>query len=432
MEAPGSGAATSARYRYVVLAMLILAYTFNFIDRQILGILKEPIKRELGVSDTQLGLMGGLAFGMLYSTVAVPVAWLADRASRTWIMTVALAVWSGFTMLCGAANGFWSLFLARVGVGLGEAGGVAPAYSLVSDYFPKAQRARALAAYSFGVPVGSALGILFGGLIAASVSWRAAFFAVGGAGVLLAPFFKLVVKDPVRGGLDDGAGVTAAPPRMREVLQLVLRKPTFWLLAFGATSASICGYGLAFWLPSFFMRSLGMTLAQTSVYYGGIVLIGGVVGIWLGGALSDRYGAKSRAAYPLTPAACFVLSLPFFYAAMNTTSPVWAFVLFVTGQALTQSWFGPVVSAIQHMVPAHMRTTANSLYLLVNSLLGTAVGYWIFGFLSDLLAPAYGAESMRYALYYGLGFYPLAALLLYGASRRIERDWVQAARGAAQ
>jgi MFS family permease len=172
------------------------------------------------------------------------------------------------------------------------------------------------------------------------------------------------------------------------------------------------------------MRSLGMTLAQTSVYYGGIVLVGGVAGIWLGGALSDRFGAANKAAYPLTPAACFVLALPFFLAAMNSSSPLVAFVLFVVGQALTQSWFGPVVNAVQHLVPPHMRTTANSLYLLVNSLLGTGVGYWIFGFLSDLLAPTYGAESMRYALYYGLAFYPLAALLLFGASRRIERDWV--------
>ena len=418
---------TSARARYVVLAMLILAYTFNFVDRQILGILKEPIKRDLGVSDTQLGLMGGLAFGILYSTVAVPVAWLADRASRTWIMTGALAVWSGFTMLCGAATGFWSLFLARVGVGLGEAGGVAPAYSLVSDYFPPSQRARALAAYSFGIPVGSALGILFGGLIAARVDWRAAFLVVGGAGVMLAPVFKLLVRDPVRGGLDGATSPAAAPPpRFRAVLRVVGAKPTFWLLALGATSASICGYGLAFWLPSFFMRSLGMTLAQTSVYYGLITLIGGIGGVWLGGVLSDRFGGVNKAAYPLTPALCFLLSVPFFYAAMNSPSPAWAFVLFLVPQALSLSWFGPVVSAIQHMVPAPMRSTANALYLLVNSLLGTGIGYWIFGFLSDRLAPTYGAESMRYALYYGLAFYPVAALLLYGASRRIGRDWVEA------
>lgn len=412
------------RYRYVVLAMLVLAYTFNFLDRQILGILKEPIKKELGLTDTQLGLMGGLAFAMLYSTLAVPIAWLADRMSRTWIMTAALALWSAFTMACGLASGFWSLFLARVGVGFGEAGGVAPAYSLVSDYFPKAQRARALAAYSFGIPVGSALGILFGGLIAASMNWRVAFFIVGGAGVLLAPFLKLVVKDPPRGGLD-GPVSTAPAPSLASVMATVFPKPTFWLLALGAACSSICGYGVAFWLPSFFIRSLGLTLTQTSWYYGAITLIGGLAGIWLGGAFADRFAKRTRAAYALTPAVCFLVALPFAYAAMNTTYLLWAFLLFLVPTGLNLAWLGPVLGAVQHLAPASMRTTVNSLFLLINNLLGIAVGLWIFGFLSDRLAPRYGAESMRYALYYGAGFYVMASVLLFLASRRLHRDWVE-------
>jgi sugar phosphate permease len=423
----------SERYRYVVLAMLILAYTFNFLDRQILGILKEPIKAELGLTDTQLGLMGGLAFAMLYSTLAVPIACLADRTSRTWIMTVALALWSGFTMVCGLASGFWSLFLARVGVGFGEAGGVAPAYSLVSDYFPKAQRARALAAYSFGIPVGSAAGILFGGLMAAYVNWRWAFFVVGGAGVLLAPIFKLVVRDPVRGAFDTPAPAAAgadapaaAAPSFGAVVRTVLPKPTFWLLALGAACSSVCGYGVAFWLPSFFMRSLGLTLAQTSVYYGLIQLIGGVAGIWLGGTIADRLGAKNRGAYALTPAVAFLVGLPLFLLAMNTSSLVGAFLLFLIPTGLNLAWLGPVVTAVQHLAPATMRSTTSSLFLLVNNLFGIAVGLWIFGYLSDRLAPAYGAESMRYALYYGLSFYVLASVLLFFAARRLPRDWVDA------
>ncbi|AMW05194.1 spinster family MFS transporter [Gemmatimonas phototrophica] len=411
-------------YRYVVLAMLILAYTFNFLDRQILGILKEPIKRDLGLTDTQLGLMGGLAFAMLYSTLAVPIAWAADRMSRTWIMTGALTLWSGFTMACGAATGFWSLFLARVGVGFGEAGGVAPAYSLVSDYFPKEQRARALAAYSFGIPVGSALGTLFGGLMAAYVDWRFAFFAVGGAGVLLAPFFKWVVNDPVRGAFDGATAATpAVAPGFMDVVRTVLPKRTFWLLAVGAACSSVCGYGVAFWLPSFFMRSLNLTLAQTSVYYGLIQLFGGVAGIWLGGALSDRLGAKSKSAYALVPAVCFLVGLPLFLLAMNTQSLAAAFLLFLIPTGLNLAWLGPVVTAVQHLAPANMRSTTSSLFLLVNNLFGIAVGLWIFGYLSDLLAPTYGAESMRYAIYYGSSFYVVAATLLYLASRRLNKDW---------
>ncbi len=416
-----------SRYRYVVLAMLILAYTFNFLDRQILGILKEPIKQELGLTDTQLGLMGGVAFAALYATLAVPIGWLADRVSRTWIMTAALTIWSAFTAACGLATGFWSLFLTRMGVGVGEAGGVAPAYSLISDYFPKEQRARALAAYSFGIPLGTACGLLFGGLIAAYVNWRWAFFVVGSAGLVLAPLFKWVVSDPVRGGLDVAPGTTPinkAAPRFSEVIATVFPKPSFWLLAFGAACTSICGYGITFWLPSFFMRSMGLTLAQTSVYYSAISLIGGVAGIWLGGSLADRFGSKSRAAYALVPAICVLIAVPCFLLAMNTKSLLWAFLFFLVPTGLNLTWLGPIITAVQHLAPARMRTTTSALFLLINNLVGIGVGLWFFGYLSDELKAQYGTESMRYSIQYGLAFYVLSAGLLIAASRRLDREWV--------
>lgn len=425
-------------YRYLVLATLILVYTLNFLDRQILGILAKPIKDEFGLTDGQFGLMGGLAFALLYTTLAIPIAWLADRFSRVWIMTAALTIWSGFTALCGLTGSFAQLFLARMGVGVGEAGGVAPAYSLIADYFPKHQRARALAAYAFGIPLGMASGTLVGGLLAVHYGWRTAFVAVGLMGVVLAPIFRLVVKDPPRGGADrDPLAPPPAPspaPPFAAVVRLLAAKPSFWLLSFGAASSSVCGYGVAAWLPSFFMRSLGLTLAQTAWYYSGIALFGGLVGIWLGGAVADRLGAKSKAGYPITPAIAFLVSVPCFLLAMNSgalfgglgggAALAVAFVIFLIPTGLNLAWLGPITAAVQHLAPAPMRTTASALFLLINNLLGIAVGIYYFGLVSDLLKPTFGAESLRWSIYTGMGFYLLAALLFFLASKRLDRDWV--------
>jgi MFS family permease len=434
--------AAGSRYRYVVLAMLILVYTLNFLDRQILGILAKPIKEEFHLTDGQFGLMSGLAFALLYTTLAIPIAWLADRFSRVWIMTTALTLWSGFTALCGFAGGFSALFLARMGVGIGEAGGVAPAYSMLADYFPKSQRARALAAYAFGIPLGTAAGTLVGGLLAVHFGWRTAFIVVGIIGVLLAPVFRLIVRDPRRGGADMAVGDTttvqapAAP--LGEVVRVLAKKPSFWLLSFGAASSSVCGYGVALWLPSFFMRSLGLTLRETAWYYSGIAFFGGLMGIWLGGAVADRLGAKSKGGYPLTPAVAFLISVPCFLLAMNSGALVsglggqgggvaalaLAFAIFLIPTGLNLAWLGPITAAVQHLAPAPMRTTASALFLLINNLLGIAVGTYYFGLVSDLLKPAFGQESLRWSIYTGMGFYLVAALLFFLASRRLAKDWV--------
>lgn len=417
----------SAGYRSVVLALLVLVYTFNFLDRQILGILAGPIKAELKLTDSQLGLMGGLAFALFYCCLGIPVAWLADRSSRVGIMTAALAIWSAFTALCGLAGGFWQLFLCRMGVGVGEAGGVAPAYSLIADYFPKEQRARALAVYSFGIPIGSALGILFGGLIASAVDWRTAFFVVGGAGVLVAPLFRLVVKDPPRGG---HAAAKSAAPGLLQVLATVLPKPSFWLLSLGAAASSVCGYGVAFWLPSFFQRSLKLTLVETSLFYSAICLVGGVLGIWGGGWLADKLGRQGKRFYALVPAVAFLIALPCFGLAMTSSSLGLAFALFLIPTALNLSWLGPVVTAVQHLAPGTMRSTASATFLLVNNLVGIGVGTWYFGAVSQALAPRFGAESLRYAIYSGGLFYLVGSTLFVLAARRLATDWVDDAAKA--
>ena len=402
--------------------MLILVYTFNFIDRQIVGILAGPIKAELGLTDTQLGLMGGLAFALFYTALGVPIGLLADRKSRAWIMTVALALWSGFTALCGLAQSFWQLFLARMGVGVGEAGGVAPAYSLIADYFPPDQRARALAVYSFGIPAGSAAGIFLGGWIASAIDWRTAFIAVGLAGLVLAPLFRLAVREPVRGRFDPPKAQVPAPP-FAQVIRTLAAKPSFWLLAFGAGSCSILGYGLIFWLPSFFARTYDLELIQVSQFYGSIILIGGIIGIWGGGWLADRLGRASRAAYARIPAIAFLIAAPCYaVGVMSDALPV-TYVMFLIPQALGLMWLGPVLSAIQHVAPASMRTTASAIFLFVNNLIGIGLGTVLFGLISDKLAPSFGDQSLRYSILIGLGFYLISAALFFLASRRLERDW---------
>lgn len=403
--------------------MLILVYTFNFIDRQIVGILAGPIKAELGLSDTQLGMMGGLAFALFYTALGVPIGLLADRKSRVWIMTAALALWSGFTAACGLAQNFWQLFLARMGVGVGEAGGVAPAYSLIADYFPPAERARALAVYSFGIPIGSALGIFLGGWIASAIDWRTAFIVVGLAGLALAPVFRLVVRDPVRGRFDPPRAQTTAPP-FGEVMRTLAAKPSFWLLSFGAGSCSILGYGLIFWLPSFFARTYDLELFEVSKFYGSIILIGGMIGVWGGGWLGDRLGGGGdRGAYARIPAIAFLIAAPCYAIGVMSDWLPLTYAFFLIPQALGLMWLGPVLSAVQHIAPASMRTTASASFLFINNLIGIGLGTVLFGLISDKLAPSFGDQSLRYSILIGLSFYLLSAGLFFLASRRLHRDW---------
>lgn len=413
---------SSRAYRAYVLAMLVLVYTFNFIDRQIVAILAVPIKSDLGLSDAQLGLMGGLAFALLYTTLGIPIARLADRVSRTWIMTCALGLWSAMSAACGLAHSFVQLFLARVGVGIGEAGGVAPAYSLICDFFPQNQRARALSVYSFGIPIGSALGIVIGGIIASRVNWRVAFFAVGLAGLLIAPLFRLSVREPPRGTFD-AVNAAAAHSSLLEVFKLLRRKRSFWALSLGAAASSMMGYGMFFWMPSFLVRSFGLGLLQASLGFGAIVLIGGLVGIWLGGAVADRLGERRKAVYALLPAFAFVTTVPFYAAGVLSTTLWLSVALMLVPTALGLAWLGPVLSAIQHIVPYNMRVTTSAIFLFINNLIGIGLGTPLIGALSDSLRLRFGSESLRYAIVAGSGFYLIAAGFLLLASRRLETDW---------
>lgn len=415
------GTPDGARNRFLVLAMLLLVYIFNFADRMLLGVMAAPIKADLGLTDGQLGLLGGTAFALLYATVGVPIGWLADRRSRSWIITVALCVWSGFTALCGMASSFATLFLARLGVGVGEAGGVAPSYSMIADYFPPHERARALGVYSFGIPIGGAAGLAFGGMIASAFDWRVAFIAMGVAGILIAPLFKWLVHDPVRGGTEHAT--IAAPPRLAEAFRTIARKPAFWLIAFGSALGSTASYGVAFWIPSFYVRSFGMPLSQVTLLYAGVVLFGGIAGIWLGAWLGDRFGPRRPGTYLAIPMVALAASIPFFAMAVMAGSPMLSLALLFVPSMLGSMGFGTVLTAVQHVVPAALRSTSSALFLFINNLIGLGLGSAVLGFISDALARQHGEQSLRYALLAGSLFYAMAALLYFFASRRAAKDW---------
>lgn len=424
----------------VALVMLLVVYIFNFVDRQILSILAAPIQAELQLTDGQMGLLGGLAFALLYSTLAVPLAALADRTSRSWVITVSLVAWSGFTALCGLAQNFWHIFLARVGVGIGEAGGVAPSYALIGDYFPSEKRAFALSIYSLGIPIGSALGVMAGGYIAAKVDWRLAFFVVGIAGVLIAPLFKYLVRDKPKFAAHDpqpsveaepvpeaAAMAPAVPLRthgLKATAAILARKPSFWLLSFGAASASMLGYGIAFWLPSLLIRSFGLDLVQASQFFGAILLLGGIAGVLAGGWLGDRLGGTDKAFYSWVPALAFFFGAPLFALGIMSTDVWFAFLLFLIPQALAYVWLGPVLSAIQHLVDPPARSMASALFLLINNLIGLGGGIYALGALSEFLGPYYGDQALRYSMLYSLVLYGLAALLMALAGPFLRRNWV--------
>jgi len=402
----------------LVLALLLIAYIFNFLDRQILGILAQPIKADLDLSDTQFGAIGGLAFALLYSVLGVPLAYLADKTSRSGVVAGALALWSAFTALCGTATGFGQLFLYRLGVGIGEAGGVAPSYALIADYYPPQRRARALAIFSLGIPLGLAAGTIIGAYIAHAVNWRAAFLVMGLAGILLAPVLRLVVRDLPR------QTPVASQATLGSVFPMLARKPAFWLLAFASSASSLCGYGLALWTPSVIMRSFGLDLISTANFLASLVLIGGCAGVFGGGWLADRLGSADRGWYAKLPAIAWIVSAPAWAIGLFAPSLWVAWPLLLIGNALNILWLGPVTTAVQHLVPRPMRATASASFLLINNLIGLGVGPLLMGRLSDALKASYGIDSLRNAAVACTAFYLLAAVLMLLGVKHLRVAWV--------
>jgi predicted MFS family arabinose efflux permease len=331
------------------------------------------------------------------------------------VLTAGLALWSLATAACGLAQNFAQMFLCRMSVGIGEAAGVAPAYSLLTDLYPVERRARAMALFSLGIPIGSALGVVFGGLIAAKVDWRVAFITLGIVGLLFAPLFKWGVRDPGHGQRQETASVG-------EVFALIARKPSFWLMSLAAGTGSLISYGLAFWIPSFLARSFHLELVDRSLIFGTIQLVGGIAGVWLGGVVGDRLKQARPSAYALVPTVTYGLCLPAFLLAFSSHSIGAAAVLFLIPTALSLAWLGPVISAVNGLVPAHMRATASAMFLFINNLIGLGLGTLVIGMISDALKAQYGDEALRYSAMTTSLLYAVAALLMGLAALRLASD----------
>jgi predicted MFS family arabinose efflux permease len=381
----------------LTLGVLLVVYIFNFLDRQIVTILAEPIARDLGLSDTQIGVLTGLSFALLYSTLGLPIARLADRprTDRVKLIAAAVAVWSVATALCGGARSFLQLATARVFVGIGEAGGTPPAHSLITDVAAPEKRARAFAIYQLGPPIGGLIGMVLGGALAGSVGWRTAFVVVGLPGVILA-LLVLLLRDPRRGGR---TSLDAVPLPLGEALRQILASKAMRLLLATAGFASFATYGVLIWTTIFFQRSHGLTPAETGLWFGLVNGIGSILGVWLGGQIGDRHRARGNEHLLTIPALAQLLSVPFLLAAL--VMPDWRLAMVLLFPAIVLNWLyvAPYYSAVQGLVPPATRAVASAAILFMQNLIGLGLGPVLLGFCSDLLKPTYGTESVRYVLF---------------------------------
>lgn len=406
--------------RYVLLA-LAGVYVFNFIDRQILVILQESIKADLDLSDKQLGLLTGFAFAVFYVILGLPIARLADKSSRRNIIAMSLGLWSAMTALSGLAANFVQLLLARIGVGVGEAGGSPPAHSMISDYFPEEKRATALSIYSMGIYIGVLLGFLLGGWLNQFFGWRMALLVLGLPGLLYALFFYFTVKEPPR-GYSEHRPKKADIPSMAAVLKEMLTRKSFVYLALGSGFNAFVIYGLSNWLPSFLERLHGMQSGEIGSWLALGIGGGGALGVWLGGFLADKVGQTNRSWYLLIPAITVALSIPTTLIALFSETNYLIFGSILISEILLSTYLGPCIAMAHGMVGVRSRALASAVLFLVLNFIGLGLGPLGIGIVSDFLEPDFGIESLRWALS-GLVFICLiTSFLFWKGTHSLEAD----------
>lgn len=400
---PANGAVPGPR-AWVALGMLCFIYVLNFLDRQLLSILAKPIQDSLQVTDSQLGLIGGLYFALFYCLISIPVAWLADRSNRVAVLSIACALWSAATVACGMANTYPQLVVARMTVGVGEAGGVPPSYAIISDYFPPGRRGTAMGLFNLGPPIGAAMGIAFGASIAAAYSWRHAFVVLGVTGIVAAVALVMIVREPKRGGLDTAAAnapaiAGASNAGFLSTVSMFFTRPELLLVSLGSGATQFITYGMGNFATLFLMREKGMTLQEIAVWYALVVGIGMSAGIFISGWLVDKLTRRSKKAYALLPAASLALAIPFYIAFV--WAPSWPLALaFLIGPfTLNYFYLSSAVTLVQEEVRPDQRVMSGALLLLVMNLIGLGLGPTYVGMASDWFRADYPENSLQMALY---------------------------------
>ena len=422
----GCGSAGSfVEGRLYALFMLYIVYALNFLDRQILSILIEPIKLEFQFSDTQLGFLTGLAFAMFYATLGVPIARAADRHSRRNIIAICLAIWSAMTVFCGLANNFLQMTLARFGVAVGEAGCVAPAQSMLADYFPERLRGRGMAVFASAIYLGILVGLAFGGWVSDNFGWRAAFFMAGAPGILLAIIFIATVREPARGEAEF-APDTVTRASFSADLGALLKRPTFVWIAVGLGAQSMAGYGLMTWLPSFYRRFHDVSIAQAGFSLSLIIGFGGLLGALIGGWLSDALAKKNNRWYLWISAIAAFVCIPFFLGALFVSQTDLSFIFLTVAMFIGAVHSGPLYAAMLGVLEPQRRAVGTAVMLFANNLIGIGLGSLFVGVMSDFFASIGQSDPLRYSMIASLIFLLVASLSMFMGSAFQSRDWISA------
>lgn len=406
----------------IMLWVLLIVYIFNFLDRQIVNILAEPIARDLRITDTQIGLLTGLAFAVFYTVLGLPIARYSDRpgTDRGKLIAAALAVWSGMTALCGLAQNYVQLLFARIGVGVGEAGCTPAAHSLIADRVAPERRASAMAFYALGIPIGSLLGTALGGFLADTLGWRKAFMVAGVPGILLALVVLALIRDRNRPVRPLAPGVS--PDSMFGALGVLFKSPAYLILVAAASASSVLSYGKGTWTIIFFQRSYGLSPSEVGYTFGILGGLAGVFGTWLGGWLAERYGQQDRRHVVTAPAVGMALAVPIAIAAYVMTDWRLSLALLMVPTVLNSLYYGPVYASTQGLVPQHHRATASAFLLFCQNLIGLGLGPLVFGMMSDWLKPSFGEDSVRYVLYGAAVLGLIPALLFWLLRPRLHAE----------